>query len=216
MKYSFPQIAFVALEHIVRPFIDFFRYWRMLWLCWRFGILAGKHVSISGKVIFRTRHKGEIVLGDNVTLNSVPEYNLVGLNGPTILDTCGGGQIVIGKHSGASSVVISSRRRVQIGDYVKIGGNVRIFDHDFHSLSSEIRRTAEDSRHARIRPIIIDDDVFIGTNAIILKGTHIGARSIIAAGSVVYGLIVPPDSMVKGNPATIKKPISVVTTESRE
>ena len=55
----------------------------------------------------------------------------------------------------------------------------------------------------RSKRIVIGDDVFIGTNAIILKGTQIGDRSIIAAGSVVMGLKIPPDSMVKGNPARI-------------
>ena len=51
--------------------------------------------------------------------------------------------------------------------------------------------------------MIIGNDVFIGTNAIILKGTHIGDRSVVAAGSVVFGLEVPPDSIVKGNPAKV-------------
>jgi bifunctional UDP-N-acetylglucosamine pyrophosphorylase/glucosamine-1-phosphate N-acetyltransferase len=49
----------------------------------------------------------------------------------------------------------------------------------------------------------IGDDCFIGTNSILLKGTKIGARSIVAAGSVVFGLQIPPDSLVKGNPAQI-------------
>ena len=47
------------------------------------------------------------------------------------------------------------------------------------------------------------DDCFIGTNAIILKGTHLGPRTIVAAGSVVFGLDVPADSMLKGNPARL-------------
>jgi maltose O-acetyltransferase len=51
--------------------------------------------------------------------------------------------------------------------------------------------------------VIIGDDVFVGTNAMILKGTTIGARSIIGAGAVVAGLDVPPDSVVVGNPARI-------------
>ena len=42
--------------------------------------------------------------------------------------------IEIGNDSGGSGVVISSRSRIAIGEYVKLGGNVRIYDHDFHSL----------------------------------------------------------------------------------
>ena len=68
-----------------------------------------------------------------------------------------------------------------------------------------IRCTSDDRMHIKTAPIIIEDDVFVGTNAIILKGTKIGARSIVAAGSVVFGLQIPPDSLVKGNPAQIIK-----------
>ena len=49
-------------------------------------------------------------------------------------------------------------------------------------------------------PIVIEDDVFIGANSIICKGVHIGARSIIAAGSVVVKDI-PRDEVWGGNPA---------------
>ena len=86
-----------------------------------------------------------------------------------------------------------------------VGGNVRIFDHDFHALEWESRRAVENREAIRTKPVVIEDDVFIGTNVIILKGTHIGARSIVAAGSVVFGLDIPADSLVKGNPAVIIK-----------
>lgn len=53
-------------------------------------------------------------------------------------------------------------------------------------------------------PIIIEDDVFIGMNCLILKGVTIGARSIIAAGSVVTKSI-PSDCIAAGNPAKVIK-----------
>lgn len=171
---------------------------------WIWGVKHGKKLIFQGDTIIRTRRVGEITLGDDVVFNSQSGTNLVGLLGPTILDTLGGGRIEIGDNSGFSSVVMSSHSSITIGKHVKVGGNVRIFDHDFHSLDPVIRRDgALDLSHVRTRPIIIEDDVFIGTNAIILKGTHIGTRSIVAAGSVVFGVDIPPDSMVKGNPANI-------------
>lgn len=51
-------------------------------------------------------------------------------------------------------------------------------------------------------PVVIEDDVFIGMNCIILKGVRIGARSIIAAGSVVTKNI-PADCIAAGNPAKV-------------
>ena len=176
-------------------------YTPFLALIW--GIKHGQNMMLQGKTLIRTRKHGDIVVGNNVIFNSQRSTNLVGLVGPTILDTLGGGKIEVGDYSGFSSVVMSSRTSIKIGSHVKIGGNVRIFDHDFHALEADIRRASEDRKHIRSRPVVIEDDCFVGTNAIILKGTHLGARVIVAAGSVVFGLDVPPDSLVKGNPAQI-------------
>jgi acetyltransferase-like isoleucine patch superfamily enzyme len=118
------------------------------------------------------------------------------------LHTWEGGKIEIGDHTGASSVVISSRSGVRIGRHVNIGGNVRIFDHDFHALDAEVRRSPRDAAECVTRPIVIGDDVFIGTNSIILKGITIGDRAIIGAGSVVTK-DVPADAIAAGNPATV-------------
>ena len=65
-----------------------------------------------------------------------------------------------------------------------------------------IRRTKEDQNDAQSASIVIEDDVFVGTRCIILKGVKIGARSIIAAGSVVTKSI-PADCIAGGNPCQI-------------
>ena len=65
------------------------------------------------------------------------------------------------------------------------------------------RNTYEDRKFVKTNNVIIGDDVFIGTNSIILKGVRIGPRSIIGAGSVVSLKEIPPDSLVAGNPAKI-------------
>lgn len=199
---------------VLYPIVSIYRAWRWtftsLWVSlkslamsyiWR--IQCGRQVKFLGETIIRAYEKGAIKIGDNVVFNSCACNNLVGLVGPTILCANKGGEIVIGSQSGFSSVVINARKSVRVGDNVKVGGNVRIFDHDFHPVEWEARRHPEDWQKTRISSVVIEDDVFIGTNAIILKGSHIGARSIVSAGSVVFGLDVPPDSMVKGNPAVV-------------
>ena len=57
------------------------------------------------------------------------------------------------------------------------------------------------------KEIVIEDDVLIGMNSIILKGVHIGARSVIGAGSVVTKDI-PADCIAAGNPAHVIKMIN--------
>jgi acetyltransferase-like isoleucine patch superfamily enzyme len=166
----------------------------------------GKNLKVCGKTYFRTNSLNTIKLGSNIHIISRFLSNTVGLTNPTVIECIGKGSIYIGDNTGMSSVIISSMNKITIGKNVKIGGNSRIFDHDFHSLNENYRRNDKlDFFNVRSSPVIIEDDVFIGTNVIILKGVHIGARSIISAGSVVNLKEIPPDSILIGNPASIIK-----------
>jgi acetyltransferase-like isoleucine patch superfamily enzyme len=167
------------------------------------GCPPGKRFRTSGRCYIKARQAGSIQIGDHVALYAGHRSNRVGLNNPVMLHTLGEGRIEIGDYSGGSAVVLSARSEIRIGKHVKMGGNVRVYDHDFHALDPAVRRTPEDEAQVRTRPVFIGDDVFVGTNAMILKGSSIGERSIVGAGAVVAGLDVPPDSLVVGNPAKI-------------
>ena len=205
MKYDFPNVVPAILDRMCQKLTMAWYKFRSPILAWLWGVRHHGGVRFQGRMIIRAHRVGEISLGRNVVFNSQSRTNLVGLMGPNILDVFNGGRIIVGDYTGFSSIVISSRSEIRIGSRVKVGGNVRIFDHDFHSLDANIRCSTRDREDVRSKPIVIEDDVFIGTNALILKGTVIGARSIVAAGSVVFGLQIPPDSLVKGNPAQIIK-----------
>ena len=169
-----------------------------------YGCKYGKHLKVCGKVHFRPSTSGSIVLGHNVQLISRFLTNTVGITNPTVFDCTKFGRIEIGNNTGLTSAIISSRVGVHIGSHVKIGANVRIFDHDFHSLDMNMRRDSRtDGPNTNSSKVYIEDNVFIGTNSIILKGVHIGEGSIIGAGSVVAIKKVPPFSTVAGNPARI-------------
>ncbi len=168
------------------------------------GCKLGDGFRTSGTVRIKARTAGSIIIGDHVRLLAHWRSNRVGLNGPVILHTIGNGTITIGDHTGASAVTISSRSEVKIGSHCNIGGNVRIFDHDFHSLDAEIRRGPRGCDECSTKPITLGDDVFIGANTIILKGVTIGDRAVIGAGSVVTK-DVPADCIAAGNPAIIVK-----------
>lgn len=165
----------------------------------------GKNLKICGKVYLRLNSINSIELGNNVSLSARYLTNPLGTS-PIMLECIENGSIKIGDNSGMTSVLISSRSSVKIGENVNIGGNSKIFDHDFHSTSYlERRKGGNDFGNVKTAAVVIEDDVFIGCDSIILKGVHIGARSIIAAGSVVSCKHIPPDSLVFGNPARVMK-----------
>jgi acetyltransferase-like isoleucine patch superfamily enzyme len=203
-KYQFPLHLF-ALQTVVAN--AWFSRWSTFVARVKLRLLGcpvGNRLKIDGKLWIWAQKKGCICLGDNVKINSRFGSNLVGLTNPTVFQCLGNGTITIGNNSGLSSAILSSQSSIAIGEYVKIGGNVRIFDHNYHSLDFEKRRSREDKLHVKSRPVVIGDDVFIGTNAMILKGVTIGDRAIIGAGSVV-SCDVPADEIWAGNPARFVK-----------
>lgn len=169
-----------------------------------YGCPVGQRLQVCGKVHFRPSSKGAIKIGNNVKLTARFLTNTAGITNPIVLETLNNGSIEIGDDSGLTSCIISARTRVAIGAFVKIGANVRLFDHDFHTLDSILRRNGTtDALNVKSAEIDVEDDVFIGANTIILKGVRIGRGSIIGAGSVVALKDIPPFSKVAGNPARI-------------
>ena len=181
MSYEFPMILCAVCDLARTRLCRAIDFARTLFLCWLHGIKRSKGAWFSGAPLIRTRNSGSVVIGEGTCLQSRSRLNLVGIVNQCVIDTRAGGSVYIGKNSGITSCVINSRERIHIGDNVNIGGNVRIFDHDFHSLNALKRRSfATDFPSVRSLPVNIGDDVFIGTNAIILKGSDIGARTIVA------------------------------------
>lgn len=120
----------------------------------------------------------------------------------------GGGVFSVGNESGISNTCFVCQKEIRIGNQVMIGAGCQFYDNDFHPLISEYRvGDKRDGSMINSKPIIVEDNVFIGANSIILKGTTIGKGAIIGAGSVVCGKI-PPYEIWAGNPARyIKKTI---------
>lgn len=143
---------------------------------------------------------GIIKLGHGFAMNNGLDYNTIGCTQPCVFVCNPDSSIIIGNNVGISQTTLVSRCKIKIGDNVKIGGGTYLYTTDFHSLNSAIRKTKEDSPSAKKAPIIIEDNVFIGAHVIILKGVHIGANSIVGAGSVVTKNI-PPNQIWAGNPA---------------
>lgn len=86
---------------------------------------------------------------------------------------------------------------ISIGDFCAISENVIIRDSDGHIYPGSAGKDTA-------APIVIGNHVWIGMGVMVLKGVTIGDNAVIAAGSVVIR-DVPPNCMVAGNPAVIKK-----------
>jgi len=167
----------------------------------------GYSTRLRGLPIFSIIKGSYLSIGDNSYLISRSRNTALGVNHPVIIRTLGiNASLSIGNNFSASGVTICCVNNIQIGNRVMLGANVTIIDTDFHSILPELRFSECDLVHAKSAPIVIEDDVFIGMNAIILKGVTIGCGSVISAGAIVTKDI-EKSTIVGGNPATIIKKI---------
>ena len=104
-----------------------------------------------------------------------------------------------------SGAKFSSIKSITIGNKVMFGPNVTIMGGD-HNISSigEYMFDVNDKLPENDLPVFIEDDVWIGSNSIILKGVTIGRGSVIGAGSLVTKNI-PENSIALGFPAKVIK-----------
>lgn len=173
-------------------------------------IQYGKGCRFFGFPLIVTGRGGKIKLGSRLTLGSSFLSNMVGLWQRSIIIARNGGSVDIGNDVSMSGVTIYAFRHIEIGDYTIIGANTKIFDSDFHPINPQIRLTEpDDKQHTGMRETVIGKNVFIGCNALVLKGVHIGDNAVIGAGSVVTR-DVPANCVAAGNPAVVVKHIEGV------
>lgn len=111
-------------------------------------------------------------------------------------------KVSIGEHTTLNEwVLIDGSGGVKIGDWVRIGHSASILssDHHFADKNTPIAR-----QPLATSPVVVEDDVWIGCGAKILRGIRIGKGSIIGAGSVVTRNV-PPYVVVAGVPAKVIK-----------
>jgi acetyltransferase-like isoleucine patch superfamily enzyme len=130
---------------------------------------------------------------------------LAGLKWHAMSRTVGGDRAAraMGVEVGEDCRILSGRygddpHLITIGDRVTISGGVVLITHDGAAWLARDER----GRRYRFGRITIGNDVFVGSNAIIMQGVNIGDRVIVGAGSVVTKSI-PSGQIVAGNPARI-------------
>ena len=150
----------------------------------------GKHSVIHHSVRMDTPPYRQFCLGDYSVVESFACINNAV------------GDVMIGDHTriGLHNTIIGP---VTIGSHVNLAQGITMtaLNHNFEDTEKRI-----DEQGVSTTPVIIDDDVWIGANAVILPGVHIGNHCVVAAGAVVTK-DVPPHSLVAGVPAKVIKQI---------
>ena len=165
------------------------------------GIELGPGWACYGLPIIQRHRQSQMRIGRGMSLRSSPRSNPLGVKHPVIISTRrASARLYIGDDFGMTGGALVCDERIEIGDRVWVGANTVITDSDFHPLDPALRRAAPLA--AATAPVMIASDVFIGMNAMVLKGVTIGAGAVIGAGSVVAS-DVPAGLIVAGNPARV-------------
>ncbi len=188
--------------------------------------LRSKEIGISGRIkyIYKKRKFHRIaVVGRNLDIRSVSDCRADKNGCITIGDNCRIFGVIQSMDDGKISIgnntcmyhrsIVGSVNRISIGNCVIISNHVHIFDNNNHPTSPAIRHKmcvggfdgeAWRWTYADAAPIVIEDDVWIGEGATVLKGVTIGKGAVVACQSVVTK-DVPPYTIVAGNPARVVK-----------
>jgi acetyltransferase-like isoleucine patch superfamily enzyme len=168
------------------------------------GLELGNGVVIEGIPVIEIHNGARIIIHDNVELDSVDhQYHISMFSGVKLYAECSGTVISIGSDTRIHGSCLHAKCSITVGRRCLIAANCQIFDCSGHDLSFD-NVANRINTYGVCRPIVIEDDVWIGAHAIILPGVRIGKGSIIGAGSVVTSNI-PEMVVAAGNPAKVVK-----------
>lgn len=149
--------------------------------------------------------KGRISIGNECIIGRTRKNYHVGMPFfTTLLVDAPNAFIKIGDNTRINGAYIHAKIGITIGDKCVIASGVNVIDSNGHILNSLDRTLGRDIP----KEIIIGNNVWIGLNVTILKGTIIGDNSVVSAGSIVKGVF-PNNSLIQGNPATLVKKLDM-------
>ena len=144
--------------------------------------------------MLRNKMAGSLYVSENAAL----EVGTVDVSSGSRITINPGASLKLGNMKMSHEVVIDCFKSITIGNDVGIAEGVVIRDSDSHPIIINDCPISPDVS----APIVIEDHVWIGMRAIVLRGVTIGEGSIVAAGSVV-SRNVPPHCLVSGVPAKV-------------
>lgn len=176
-------------------------YWTLRARCEFFlrGIAWPENLTIRGPMGISCARSGHLSMGRGLTFLGNSSFNRAGINHPPQLVVGPNAKLMLGDYVGMSGGSIYCLNQIELGDHIQLGANCNIYDTDFHSLQYQDRR---DGVTAASAPVLIEDDVWLCANVTVLKGVRIGARTVVATGSVVT-CDLPADCLAAGVPARV-------------
>lgn len=151
---------------------------------------CGEKIRVSGKL--EVKGPGSVSFGDGVLV----EGGTYGIN--SMFTSSSNAKISIGSYNYLNGIRISCNRKVEIGDFC-IFAYSHINDSDLHSVKPT---RLDPEAPIVVKPVVIEDNVWVCHSALIFKGVTVGRNSVVGGGSVVTK-DVPPNCVVAGNPAVI-------------
>lgn len=148
----------------------------------------------TGVFLHWVQGRGNLVVGDHVLVDGKCSFSFAARfsEKPTLR---------IGDYTGIGhQCSFTIGKEISIGRHCRIATDVMIFDSPGHPADPAARLAGLPVEPDEVRPVIIEDNVWIGRRAIIMPGVTIGHGSVVASGAVVM-TNVPPNTLVAGNPA---------------
>ncbi len=148
----------------------------------------------TGTYIHWITGSGDLIVGDDVRVDGKCSITFASRFSPHPT-------LKIGSRTGIGhGCVFTVGKSISIGDDCRVAGFVWIFDSGGHPADPASRLAGRPPRDADVLPVVVCNNVWIGSRAIVHPGVTIGEGSVVSAGAVVMS-DVPPFSVVAGNPA---------------
>lgn len=147
--------------------------------------------------------KGDIIVGDNVLFDGKSVFTFASRFVDRPVLEVGSGSVI------SHGCTLTVGKRITIGRNCGITNGCTIMDSSGHPVGAASRIVDQNQNKWAppsaddVQEVIIGDNVWVGQRSIILPGVTIGEGSIISAGSVVRIKVIPPYSLVSGNPAKV-------------
>lgn len=170
-------------------------------------VTAGDCVIFKGIPHIDVRRGSHIHIGAGVTLNSSPlGYHLNMFSPVKLMVDRNDATIKIGDGTRIHGFCIHAKESISIGARCLIAANCQIMDNNGHDLAADDPSTRIGTT-GLIKPVVIDDDVWLGTGVVVLAGVRIGRGSVVGAGSVVTADI-PPMVLAGGAPSMVLRQLT--------